>query len=120
MLSRVNQIIISGLAIVILGLGMWLWNQSQMIDSLRDENQTQAQTIEQQQIANQRLADTLEQERQAVEKSHRIANELRNKVEIAQSEIKSILAKDSCAKTNLPNGIADSLKRLYQQNGNKH
>ncbi|WP_440210414.1 DUF2570 family protein [Actinobacillus pleuropneumoniae] len=32
MLSRVNQIIISGLAIVILGLGMWLWNQSQMID----------------------------------------------------------------------------------------
>ncbi|HGO5815128.1 TPA: DUF2570 domain-containing protein [Mannheimia haemolytica] len=112
---------ISGsLAIVILGLCVWLWGQSQMIDNLRAENQTQAQTIEQQQKANQRLADKLEQERQAVEKSQKIANELRNKVEIVQNEIKSILAQDSCAKTDLPNGVADSIKRLHQQNNHKH
>ncbi|HDL5262634.1 TPA: DUF2570 family protein, partial [Mannheimia haemolytica] len=53
---------ISGtIAIVILGLCVWLWGQSQMIDSLRAENRAQAQTIEQQQKANQRLTDSLEQ-----------------------------------------------------------
>lgn len=105
---------------MILGLCVWLWGQSQMIDSLRAENQTQAQTIEQQQKVNQRLADTLVQELQAVEKSQQIANELRTKVEVAQSEIKSILAQDSCAKADLPNGVADSIRRLHQQNDNKH
>lgn len=112
---------ISGaVAIVILGLCVWLWGQSQTINSLRAENHAQAQTIEQQQKANQRLTYTLEQERQAVEKSQKIANELRNKVEITQNEIKSILAKDTCAKTDLPNGIADSLKRLHKQGDHKN
>lgn len=106
--------------ILILGLCGWIWQQSKLINNLRAENQTQAQTIEQQQKANQRLADTLEQERQAVEKSQKIANELRNKVEVAQSEIKSILAQDSCAKADLPNGVADSIKRLHRQNNHKH
>lgn len=108
------------LAIVILGLGVWLWGQSQMIDNLRAENQTQAQTIAEQLKANQRLTDTLEQERQAVENSQKFANELRNKVEVAQNEIKSILTQDSCAKADLPNGVADSIKRLHRQNNHKH
>ncbi|HDL3284239.1 TPA: DUF2570 family protein, partial [Mannheimia haemolytica] len=56
---------------------------------------------------------SLEQERQAVEKSQKIANELRNKVEVAKNEITSILAQDSCAKADLPNGVADSIKRLH-------
>ncbi|AJE08343.1 DUF2570 family protein [Mannheimia haemolytica] len=99
--------------ILILGLCGWVLHQSKQIDGLRAENQTQAQTIEQQQKANQRLTDILEQERQAVEKSQQIANELRNKVEIVQNEIKSILAQDSCAKADLPNGVADSIKRLH-------
>lgn len=112
---------ISGsLAIVILGLCVWLWGQSQRIDNLRAENHAQAQTIEQQQKANQRLTDSLEQERQAVEKSQKMANELRNKVEIVQNEIKSILAQDRCAKADLPNGVADGIKRLHQQNDYKH
>ena len=112
---------ISGtIAIVILGLCVWLWGQSQMIDSLRAEKHIQTQTIEQQQKANQQLISHLEQERQAVEKSQKSANEMRNKVEIAQSEIKSILAQDSCAKTDLPNGVADSIKRLHQQGNYKN
>lgn len=112
---------ISGaVAIVILGLCVWLWGQSQMIDNLRAENQTQAQTIEQQQKANQQLANTLVQERQAVEKSQKMANELRNKVEMAKNEITSMLAQDSCAKADLPNGVADGIKRLHQQNDYKH
>lgn len=101
--------------VMILGLCVWLWGQSKKINELRAENQTQAQTIEQQQQANQQLKDNLAQERQAVENQQRIASELRNKVEITQNEIKSILAKDTCAKTDLPNGIADSLKRLHKQ-----
>lgn len=112
---------ISGsLAIVVLGLGVWLWGQSQTINSLRADNLAQVQTIAQQQQANQRLTAKLEQERQAVEKSQKIANELQNKVEMVQSEIKSILAKDNCAKANLPNGVADGIKRLHQQNNNKY
>ncbi|MDW0986674.1 DUF2570 domain-containing protein, partial [Mannheimia haemolytica] len=95
--------------VMILGLCGWIWHQSKQIDGLRAENQTQAQTIEQQQKANQRLTDSLEQERQAVEKSQKIANELRNKVEVAKNEITSILAQDSCAKADLPNGVADSI-----------
>ncbi|HDL5009572.1 TPA: DUF2570 domain-containing protein [Mannheimia haemolytica] len=106
--------------ILILGLCGWIWHQSKQIDNLRAENQTQAQTIEQQQKANQRLTDSLEQERQAVEKIQKIANELRNKVEMAKNEITSILAQDSCAKADLPNGVADSIKRLHQQNNHKH
>ncbi|MEG9475769.1 DUF2570 domain-containing protein [Mannheimia indoligenes] len=106
--------------VMILGLCGWIWQQSKQIDNLRAENHAQAQTIEQQQKANQRLTDSLEQERQAVEKSQKIANELRNKVEITQSEIKSILAQDSCAKADLPNGVADSIKRLHRQNNHKH
>ncbi|HDL5599722.1 TPA: DUF2570 domain-containing protein [Mannheimia haemolytica] len=106
--------------VMILGLCGWIWHQSKQIDGLRAENQTQAQTIEQQQKANQRLADKLEQERQAVEKIRKSANEMRNKVEIVQNEIKSILAQDSCAKADLPNGVADSIKRLHRQNNHKH
>ncbi|WP_143815619.1 DUF2570 family protein, partial [Mannheimia haemolytica] len=34
--------------------------------------------------------------------------------------IKSILAQDSCAKADLPNGVADSIKRLHRQNNHKH
>ncbi|HDL3028696.1 TPA: DUF2570 family protein, partial [Mannheimia haemolytica] len=35
-------------------------------------------------------------------------------------EITSILAQDSCAKADLPNGVADSIKRLHQQNNRQH
>ncbi|MWQ46217.1 DUF2570 domain-containing protein, partial [Glaesserella parasuis] len=51
MFSWVNKI----LMVLILGLCAWLWGQSQRIDSLKAENQTQAQTIEQQQEANSKL-----------------------------------------------------------------
>lgn len=106
--------------ILILGLCGWIWQQSKRIDNLTAENQIQAQTIEQQQKANQQLISHLEQERQAVEKSRKSANEMRNKLEIVQNEIKSILAQDSCAKADLPNGVADSIKRLHRQNNHKH
>ncbi|MDD0824644.1 DUF2570 family protein [Mannheimia sp. AT1] len=106
--------------VMILGLCGWIWHQSKQIDNLRAENQAQAQTIAQQQQANQQLKDNLAQERQAVENQQRIASELRNKVELTQNEIKSILTKDTCAKTALPNGIADSLKRLHKQGDYKN
>lgn len=116
MFNKLSQL----LFLAILGLCVWLWYQSHIISSLRADNLAQVQTIAQQQQANQRLIATLEQERQAVEKSQKIANELQNKVEMVQSEIKSILAKDNCAKANLPNGVADGIKRLHQQNNNKY
>lgn len=105
---------------VVSALCGWLYYQSNKIDGLNAQVEKQVQTIELLQKANQQLVENLEQEQQAVEKSQKIANELRNKVEIAQNEIKSILAQGSCAKTDLPNGAADSIKRLHQQNNHKH
>lgn len=111
---------ISGsIAIVIFGLCGWTWYQSQMIDGLRAENRTQAQAIVEQQKANERLNATLEVERQAVETAQKNAKALQHKVEIAQREIKSILAKDQCAAMALPDGVADHIKRLHQQATNR-
>ncbi|MDD0826427.1 DUF2570 family protein [Mannheimia cairinae] len=120
MFNQFKTLICIAVSCLILGLCVWLWYQSNIISSLRAENQTQAQTIAQQQQANQQLKDNLAQERQAVENQQRIASELRNKVELTQNEIKSILTKDTCAKTALPNGIADSLKRLHKQGDYKN
>lgn len=104
---------------VILGLCGWTWYQSQMIDDLRAENRTQAQTIENQRSVNHALKISLAAEQQAVETAQNTAKALQHKVETAQREIKSILARDQCANSNLPNGVADHIKRLHRQGGNR-
>ncbi|WP_324681597.1 DUF2570 family protein [Bibersteinia trehalosi] len=119
-MRALNRTAILCVAVIILGLCSWIYYQSNKIDRLNIKITEQAQTIEQQQQANQQLKDNLAQERQAVENQQRIASELRNKVEITQNEIKSILTKDNCAKTALPNGVADSLKRLHKQGNYKN
>lgn len=101
---------------LILGLCGWIWNQSQKIDSLTAENQAQAQTIQNQEQVNLQLVANLEQERLAVEKQQLITANLKNKIEVAQSEIKQLLQKDACANIELPGSVVDSLKRLHKQN----
>ena len=108
------------LAVVCLGLCLWLRHQAQTIDSLRTENRTQAQTIESHREVNRQLKISLQAEQQAVENSQKFAKALQQKVETVQREIKSILAKDQCASTALPDGVADHIKRLHEQNRNKH
>ena len=103
------------LFVVILGLCAWSWGQSQRIDSLKAENQTQAQTIEQQQEANNKLTMQLQQEQQAVEKQQKIANQLRKQVEQSNEQIKSILQKEPCGVIALPRPVVDELKRLHSK-----
>lgn len=119
-IKALNRTAILCVAVLIFSLFGWIYYQSNKIDELNAKITEQNQIIEQQQQANQQLKDNLAQERQAVENQQRIASELRNKVEITQNEIKSILTKDNCAKTALPNGVADSIKRLHRQNNHKH
>ena len=119
-IKALNSTAILCVAVLIFSLFGWIYYQSNKIDELNAKITEQNQIIEQQQQANQQLKDNLAQERQAVENQQKIASELRNKVEITQNEIKSILSKDNCAKTDLPNGIADSLKRLHKQGNYKN
>ncbi|MDP0003670.1 DUF2570 family protein [Glaesserella parasuis] len=111
MFSWVNKILMA----LILGLCAWLWGQSQRIDSLTAENQTQAQTIEQQQKANNKLTMQLQQERQAVEYQQNVANKLRKQVEQSNEQIKAILQKEPCGVTALPRPVVDELKRLHSK-----
>lgn len=111
MFSWVNKILMA----LILGLCAWLWGQSQRIDSLKAENQTQAQTIEQQQEANHKLTMQLQQERQAVEYQQNVANKLRKQVEQSNEQIKAILQKEPCSVTALPRPVVDELKRLHSK-----
>ena len=119
-IKALNRAAILCVAVIIFSLFGWIYYQSNKIDGLNARLIEQNQIIEQQQQANQQLKDNLAQERQAVEIARKTANELKQKVEIARNEIKSILAKDECANTVLPVGVADSIKRLHQQNNHKH
>lgn len=101
---------------LILGLCGWIWFQSRQIDSLTAENQVQAQTIQNQEQVNRRLVENLALEKLAVEEQQLITANLKNKVEVAQSEIKQLLQKDACANIELPGSVVDSLKRLHKQN----
>ena len=103
------------LAVVCLGLCLWLRHQAQTIDSLRTENRTQAQTIEQQQEANHKLTMQLQQEQQAVKKQQKIANQLRKQVEQSNEQIKIILQKEPCGVIALPRPVVDELKRLHSK-----
>lgn len=103
---------ISGsLAIVILGLCVWLWGQSQMIDNLRAENQTQAQTIEQQQKANQQLIIHLEQERQAVEQQSALVAQFRRQAIDKKEVVRYVLKDNQCANQHLPNAVIEQLRK---------
>ncbi|MDG6894535.1 DUF2570 family protein [Volucribacter amazonae] len=107
MFSRLNQIVI----VAVLGLCLWSFYQSQRINRLKADNQTQAQTIEQLTQQQRQLTLSLEQERQAIVKL--TAEEHRQKVK-ADEDIQIIdrtLSKEHCATTRLP---ADVIKRLQQ------
>ena len=43
----ISRYIITALAVIILGLGGWIWHQNQMLINLRVENQAQAQVLSQ-------------------------------------------------------------------------
>lgn len=105
--------------VVILGLGGWTWYQSQMIDSLRAENRTQAQTIENQRETNRTLKVHLAAERQAVEKAEKSARALKETVGNVQREIRALLDKNACSDATLPTGVGDRIKRLHRQGGER-
>ena len=99
---------------LILGLCAWLWYQSNLISSLKAKNLTQSQTIQQQRTVNQELTIQLNQERQAAEQQKQIEVELRNKLKAEQLNVKEILVKEPCGRTNMPNTVIDSIKRLHK------
>lgn len=110
MFSRISQAIIGGLAIVILGLGIWSWRQSQMISGLQATNQAQAQTISQLEQTQERLNQQLIDEQQAVIFQQKIANELKAKAETKREKVRVIFKDSPCANTDLPSGVVEQLQ----------
>lgn len=118
MFSRLNQIIFSGLAVLILGLGGWCWFQGQMIASLQAENQTQAQTITQLELEQLTLQTALEAERIAVTKQQQFATQLKAKMEQSRENVRIVLQKEPCAVTAMPRDVIDGIKRLHPPSAN--
>lgn len=110
MFSRVNQIIVGGCAVVILGLSIWSWRQSSEIDSLQATNQAQAQTILQLEQNQERLNQQLIAEQQAVIFQQKIANELKAKAESKREKVRVIFKDSPCANTDLPSGVIEQLQ----------
>lgn len=106
MFSRFNV----ALTAVILGLCVWLWGQHQTVLHLRAENLTQAQTIIEQEQANANLTIQLEQEIEAVRNQQAITIELRKQAEVKRESIKTILVKEPCANTDMPNSVIEQLR----------
>lgn len=115
MFSRISQAIIGGLAIVILGLGIWSWRQSSEITSLQATNQAQAQTISQLEQNQERLNHQLQAEQQAVEKQRQITHELKTKSEQSREKVRIILQKEPCANTVMPDDVINGIKRLHHK-----
>lgn len=113
MFSRVNQIIVGGCAVVILGLSIWSWWQSSEIDSLQATNQAQAQTISQLEQNQERLNQQLQAEQQAVEKQRQITHELKTKSEQSREKVRIILQKEPCANNPMPSDVIHGIKRLH-------
>ncbi|MCK3656431.1 hypothetical protein A4G19_13055 [Pasteurellaceae bacterium Macca] len=102
------------LALLILSLGSWSWYQSSVIDSLKADNHAQAQTITEQQQANSKLQQALRVEQQAVENQRKFATTLRKQTENKREQIKTVLVKEPCGVTALPDSVRDSIKRLHK------
>ncbi|MDG6880959.1 Protein of uncharacterised function (DUF2570) [Phocoenobacter uteri] len=99
----------SVIAVLILGLCIWLWGQYQIILELRAENHAQSLLIKEQQESNQKLLNSLNEEREAVKKQQQAVIFLREKANDAQKNIKAMLKAEPCADTRLPD---DAIKRL--------
>ena len=102
------------LAIAILGLCGWIWFQSQNINSLKAENQTQAQALEQQRQVNKQLNNALQIERESTLKQ--TALEQKEKVK-ADDEIKVIyrtIYKDNCANQRMPDDVINILQHNFK------
>ncbi|OOF52576.1 hypothetical protein BKK53_04695 [Rodentibacter trehalosifermentans] len=95
----------------ILGLSGWAWHQSNVIDELKAENQTQAQTIANQSAVISQLESTAkENERLTLELSKQ-ETESRNK---ANDVIKSISAQEKSTdayNSNAPRSVIEFLRQ---------
>lgn len=110
MFNRFSQI----LGVVILGLCVWSWGQSQRIDSLKAENQMQAQAIIQQRTANAALTEQLIREREAVEVQQQMVLTLHKQSEVQRAQLKSHLQTEPCAAVDLPSSVRDGIKQLHK------
>ena len=96
--------------LLILGLSVWSWRQSQMISSLQATNQTQAQTISQLEQNQEMLNQQLQAEQKAVEQQQKLTNELKAKAETKREKVRVIFKNNQCANTHLPSDVIEQLQ----------
>lgn len=97
--------------LLILGLGGWIWVQSQMITSLKAENQAQAQTIAQQSENITRLkADIAENQQLTIELSKQESETRRQSDEILKSIPRATTQSDAFNST-APHSIVEFLRK---------
>ncbi len=111
MFSRFETALKLTVLCLILGLCGWTWYQSQMISSLKAENQAQAQTIKAQQEVNKVLNVALQQERAAVIEQQQRNDEIERMATENAESIKTIIKTQPCANTRLPQSALDRLRK---------
>lgn len=102
-----------GLVVVILGLVVWSWYQSNRIDGLKSKNQLQAKTI---QSLNHNLAEAtkqLDDERKAIKKQTALEQTQQEKADDDIKVIYKAIKVQDCSHQRLPN---DVIKRLQHKN----
>lgn len=98
------------LVIVILGLGIWAWCQSQKISSLQTVSLAQAQTIEQLNNQNAQLNNQLQAEQSAVAEQQKLTVELHKSAEAKRGKVRVIFKSEQCAGADLPDGVIEQLR----------
>ncbi|MBN6711119.1 DUF2570 family protein [Haemophilus haemoglobinophilus] len=96
--------------LLILGLGVWSWRQSQIISSLQATNQTQAQTISQLEQNQEILNQQLQAEQKAVEQQQKLVNQFKSQAESKREKVRVIFKDNQCANTHLPSGVIEQLQ----------
>lgn len=105
-----------GLVVVILGLVVWSWCQSNRIDGLKSENQLQAKTI---QSLNHNLAEAtkqLDDERKAIKKQTALEQTQQEKADDDIKVIYKSIKVQDCSRQRLPDDVIKRLQHIWRRN----
>ncbi|THA00329.1 DUF2570 domain-containing protein [Rodentibacter pneumotropicus] len=95
----------------ILGLGGWAWHQSNVIDELKADNQTQAQTITQQSAVISQLKSAAEENQRLTLELSKAESEARSKSDEVIRTIPKQIKDSEAYNSNAPRSVVEFLRQ---------
>ncbi|OOF46596.1 hypothetical protein BKK52_11215 [Rodentibacter trehalosifermentans] len=95
----------------ILGLGGWVWHQSNVIDELKADNQAQAQTIANQSAVISRLKFEAEENQRLTLELSKAESEARSKSDEVIRTIPKQIKESEAYNSNAPRSIVEFLRQ---------